>query len=201
MKTEEIVKLRIWFGFFIGCLLIGFLYLMFFDDAFMKELSEDFLASLVQFFHTNSSSRQIQTEYWFSFIRWLPQVAFCLFCSFMFASLFFCFHFTKEGFQCGFKFGTKLFCFPKHRVVAWCYEIIQVDGVIPFYSMQVIKNSPFKLQFLFCANFLNLIIFIDENVSCEKMDPDARENFRRLADKYRKLKKNHKILYWILNNV
>lgn len=35
----------------------------------------------------------------------------------------------------------------------------------------------------------------------EKMDPDARENFRRLADKYRKLKKNHKILYWILNNV
>ena len=35
----------------------------------------------------------------------------------------------------------------------------------------------------------------------EKTDPDARDNFRRLADKYRKLKKNHKILYWILNNV
>lgn len=177
METGEIVKLRIWFRFFIGSLLIGFLYLMFFDDAFMKELSEEF-----------------------SFLL-LPQVAFCLLCSFMFASLFFCFHFTKEGFQCGFKFGTKLFCFPKHRVVAWCYEIIQVDGVIPFYSMQVIKNSPYKLEFLFCANFLNLIIFIDENVSCEKMDPDERENFRRLADKYRKLKKDHKIIYWLLNNL
>lgn len=76
-----------------------------------------------------------------------------------------------------------------------------MDGVIPFYSMQVIKNSPFKLEFLFCANFLNLIIFIDENVSCEKMDPDARENFRRLANKFRKLKKDHKIIYWLLNNL
>ena len=201
METGEIVKLRIWFRLFVGSLWGVFLCLMIFDDAFTKELSEDFLASLVQFFHTNSSFRQIQTEYWFSFIRWLPQVAFCLLCSFMFASLFFCFHFTKEGFQCGFKFGTKLFCFPKHRVVAWCYEIIQVDGVIPFYSMQVIKNSPYKLEFLFCANFLNLIIFIDENVSCGKMDPDDRENFRRLADKFRKLKKDHKIIYWLLNNL
>lgn len=63
-----------------------------------------------------------------------------------------------------------------------------------------IKKS-FGTTIFVYANFLNLIIFIDENVSCDKMNPDARENFRRLADKYRKLKKNHKILYWILNNV
>ena len=30
---------------------------------------------------------------------------------------------------------------------------------------------------------------------------DHRPIVQQLADKYRKLKKNHKILYWILNNV
>lgn len=116
-------------------------------------------------------------------------------------SQFFCFFFTEEGFHRGLKFGHRIIYSQKHFFEPWCYEKIQINGILPFYRMYVYKKNPLGLPFFLYANFLNLIIFIDENVSCDKMNPDARENFRRLADKYRKLKKNHKILYWILNNV
>lgn len=175
MGTDVIVKIRTWFRLIIGSVFVGSLYLMFFDDVFMKEFSEEF-----------------------SFLL-LPQVVYCLVCCLIFVSLFFCFRFTKEGFQCGFKFGPKTFFIPKHRVVAW--EIIQVYGIFPFYTMDNIVRAHIRVHFLFHANFLDLIIFVDENVSCGKMDPDDRENFRRLADKFRKLKKDHKIIYWLLNNL
>lgn len=67
--------------------------------------------------------------------------------------------------------------------------------------MDNIVRAHIRVHFLFHTNFLDLIIFVDENVSCGKMDPDDRENFRRLANKFRKLKKDHKIIYWLLNNL
>ena len=95
----------------------------------------------------------------------------------------------------------------------WYHEILQVRGFFPFYYMFAFRNqdncelSPnylpfrFSIPFLFCRNFLDLIIFIDENIACEKMIPEYRERFRQLADKYRRMKTNHPVIYWILNNL
>ena len=58
-----------------------------------------------------------------------------------------------------------------------------------------------SIPFYFCRNFLDLIIFIDENIMCDKVSPKSRARFRELADKYRRLKNNHPAIYWILNNV
>lgn len=104
-------------------------------------------------------------------------------------------------------------CLPLGRkFTSWYYEILQVRGVFPFYYMFAFEYqdgfalSPnylpfrFSIPFFFCRNFLDLIIFIDENISCKKMNPEYRERFRQLADKYRRMKSNHPIIYWILNN-
>ena len=103
-------------------------------------------------------------------------------------------------------------CLPlRRKFTPWYYEILQVRGVFPFYYMFAFEyqNSrrlspgflPYResIPFFFCRNFLDLIIFIDENISFGEMDPEARERFRQLADKYRRMRMNHPIMYWILN--
>ena len=42
MGTDVIVKIRTWFRLIIGSVFVGSLYLMIFDDVFMKEFSEEF---------------------------------------------------------------------------------------------------------------------------------------------------------------
>ena len=103
---------------------------------------------------------------------------------------------------------------------SWNYEILQVRGVFPFYFMFAfaIQDNPFpyggdyelspnnipyrrSIAFFGCRNFLELIIFIDENIACGKMVPEYRERFRQLADKYRRMKTNYPVIYWILNNL
>ena len=95
----------------------------------------------------------------------------------------------------------------------WNYEILQVRGIFPLYYMFAFKYQdgfalssdylPYhgSIPFFFCRNFLDLIIFIDENISCEQMVPKYRERFRQLADKYRRMKTNHPVIYWVLNNL
>ena len=201
MDNSVVVRLRISWKFFFGLFGIMCIYEIFSKGGFSEKTQADFIVSLVQIFGYTGSFEQMQVESWFPYIDWLPNFAFYLLTFVLLISLFLCFVYTKDGFRWGLKFGHRIIYSQKHFFESWCYEKIQIDGVIPFYRMYVYKKNPLGLPFFLYANFLNLIIFIDENVSCDKMNPDARENFRRLADKYRKLKKNHKILYWILNNV
>jgi len=201
MKQNIILTIRLIWKIFFGTIALLSLYLIFFDEGFWEHIKNDFIISLLRDLGYKYSFEQMQAESWFSYISWYPYVAVIFILVLFFVFQFFCFSFTKKGFHRGLKFGHRIVCSQKHFFELWCYEKIQIDGVIPFYRMYVYKKNPLGLPFFVYANFLNLIIFIDENVSCDKMNPDARDNFRRLADKYRKLKKNHKILYWILNNV
>lgn len=104
-------------------------------------------------------------------------------------------------------------CLPLGRkFTPWNYEILQVRGVFPFYYMFAFEYqdgyaiSPNDLlfqasiAFFFCRNFLDLIIFIDENMPYGKMNVKSVARIRQLADKYRRMKKNHPVIYWILNN-
>ncbi|WP_173473259.1 hypothetical protein [Fibrobacter succinogenes] len=112
---------------------------------------------------------------------------------------------TKEGLQRGLTFGYMINFLPKKRIIPWeDYAYINVWFVFPFYEIDAFKGQPTYrnwCSFLFISNFLDLIIFINKEIPHNKMDPEYRERFRQLAKKYRKLKKKHRILYWILNNV
>lgn len=107
----------------------------------------------------------------------------------------------------------------RRKFTPWNYEILQVRGVFPFYYMFAFKrqedpfpyggdydlspdNIPYRrsIAFFFCRNFLDLIIFIDENMPYGKMNIKSVARIRQLADKYRRMKKNHPVIYWILNN-
>ena len=107
----------------------------------------------------------------------------------------------------------------RRKFTPWNYEILQVRGVFPFYYMFAFKrqedpfpyggdydlspdNIPYRrsIAFFFCRNFLDLIIFIDENMPYGKMNIKSIARIRQLADKYRRMKKNHPVIYWILNN-
>ena len=121
--------------------------------------------------------------------------------------IFACLYFivTKEGLQRGLTFGYVINFFPKQRFIPWKdYAYINIWFVFPFYEIDAFKGQPTYrnwCSFLFISNFLDLIIFINKEIPHNKMDPEYRERFRQLAKKYRKLKKKHRILYWILNNV
>ena len=127
---------------------------------------------------------------------------------------------TKDGIRWQLMFGPALSPSKRRKFTPWNYEILQVRGVFPFYYMFAFlrqdnpypyggdydlspDNIPYRrsIAFFFCRNFLDLIIFIDENIPYEKMKPEYRDRIWQLADKYRRLKKNHQIIYWILNNV
>ena len=122
--------------------------------------------------------------------------------------IFACLYFivTKEGLQRGLTLGYVINFFPKQRFIPWDdYKNIRVWFVFPFYEIDAFERfhtSKVNLfSFLLCTNILNFIIFINKEIPHNKMDPEYRERFRQLAKKYRKLKKKHRILYWILNNV
>ena len=120
---------------------------------------------------------------------------------------------TEEGVRRKLMFGPAISSSQSHKYTPWNYEILQVRGVFPFYYLYAFayqdifelspNNLPFRasILFFFCRNFLDLIIFIDENIMCDKVNPKSRARFRELADKYRRLKKNHQIIYWVLNNI
>lgn len=113
---------------------------------------------------------------------------------------------TKDGLQRGLTLGYVINFFPKQRFIPWDdYKNIRVWFVFPFYEIDAFERfhtSKVNLfSFLLCTNILNFIIFINKEIPHNKMDPEYRERFRQLAKKYRKLKKKHRILYWILNNV
>lgn len=112
---------------------------------------------------------------------------------------------TKDGLQRGLTLGYVINFFPKQRPIPWDnYEYIQVFFVIPFYDIHAFKEQPTYhnwCSFWFISNFLGLIIFINKEIPHNKMDPEYRDRFIQLAKKYRKLKKKHRILYWILNNI
>lgn len=201
MNNSIAIKLRIIWKIFFGCLGILCVHEIFSNGGLGEEVQTEFIVSLIHKLGYKGDFEQMQTEFWFPYINWLPNFAFYLLTFFSLCSQFICFSFTKEGVHRGLKFGHRIVCSQKHFFEPWRYEGIQVDGILPFYRIYVYPKNPSGIPFFAYANFLDLIIFIDENVSCEKMNSDARENFRRLADKYRKLKKNHKILYWILNNL
>lgn len=122
--------------------------------------------------------------------------------------IFACLYFivTKDGLQRGLTLGYVINFFPKQRFIPWDdYKNIRVWFVFPFYEIDAFERfhtSKVNLfSFLLCTNILNFIIFINKEIPHNKMDPEYRERFRQLAKKYRKLKKKHRILYWILNNV
>ena len=122
--------------------------------------------------------------------------------------IFACLYFivTKEGLQRGLTLGYVINFSPKQRFIPWKdYAYINIWFVFPFYEIDAFKGQRAAVHnwcsFLFISNFLDLIIFINKEIPHNKMDPEYRERFRQLAKKYRKLKKKHRILYWILNNV
>ena len=122
--------------------------------------------------------------------------------------IFACLYFivTKDGLQRGLTLGYVINFFPKQCFIPWDdYKNIRVWFVFPFYEIDAFERfhtSKVNLfSFLLCTNILNFIIFINKEIPHNKMDPEYRERFRQLAKKYRKLKKKHRILYWILNNV
>ena len=122
--------------------------------------------------------------------------------------IFACLYFvvSKEGLQRGLTFGYVINFFPKQRFIPWDdYKNIRVWFVFPFYEIDAFERfhtSKVNLfSFLLCTNILNFIIFINKEIPHNKMDPEYRDRFIQLAKKYRKLKKKHRILYWILNNI
>lgn len=122
--------------------------------------------------------------------------------------IFACLYFivTKDGLQRGLTLGYVINFFPKQRFIPWDdYKNIRVWFVFPFYEIDAFERfhtSKVNLfSFLLCTNILNFIIFINKEIPHNKMDPEYRDRFIQLAKKYRKLKKKHRILYWILNNV
>jgi len=122
--------------------------------------------------------------------------------------IFVCLYFivTKEGLQRGLTLGYVINFFPKQRFIPWKdYAYINIWFVFPFYEIDAFKGQRAAVHnwcsFLFISNFLDLIIFINKEIPHNKMDPEYRDRFIQLAKKYRKLKKKHRILYWILNNV
>lgn len=122
--------------------------------------------------------------------------------------IFVCLYFivTKEGLQRGLTFGYVINFFPKQRFIPWKdYAYINIWFVFPFYEIDAFKGQRAAVHnwcsFLFISNFLDLIIFINKEIPHNKMDPEVRDRFIQLAKKYRKLKKKHRILYWILNNI
>jgi hypothetical protein len=122
--------------------------------------------------------------------------------------IFACLYFivTKDGLQRGLTLGYVINFFPKQRFIPWDdYKNIRVWFVFPFYEIDAFERfhtSKVNLfSFLLCTNILNFIIFINKEIPHNKMDPEYRDRFIQLAKKYRKLKKKHRILYWILNNI
>ena len=113
---------------------------------------------------------------------------------------------TKEGVQRGLTFGYVINFFPKQRFIPWNdYVYINVWFIFPFFGIDAFKGQ-WAAHHNWCSywlvtNFLDLIIFINKEIPHNKMDSESRERFRQLAKKYRKLKKKHRILYWILNNI
>ena len=120
---------------------------------------------------------------------------------------------TEDGVRWQLMFGPALSPSKRRKFTPWNYEVLQVRGVFPFYYMFAFKSQDgfpisseclppvSSIPFFFCRNFLDLVIFIDENISYEKMKPEYRDRIWQLADKYRRLKCNHPIIYWILNSV
>gem|GEM_PF-6053196 len=74
-------------------------------------------------------------------------------------SQFFCFFFTEEGFHRGLKFGHRIIYSQKHFFEPWCYEKIQIDGVIPFYRMYVYKKILWDYHFCVCKLFKSYNIY------------------------------------------
>lgn len=91
--------------------------------------------------------------------------------------------FSKNGFRSGVKILNK--SFERQSLIPWRYNYLDVGGIWPFYSFSFITFIPWHWNFFF-TNFGRLIVFIDEEVSCELMDADSRCNFKKYADKYRK---------------
>ncbi len=152
--------------------------------------------------------------------HWFLPIAALACMSFFFFSACSIYVVTKDGIRWQLMFGPALSPSNKREFTPWNYEILQVRAIFPFYYMYAFlrqdnpypyggdidlspKNLPYgrSIPFYFCRNFLDLIIFIDENIMCDKVNPKSRARFRELADKYRRLKKNHAVIYWILNNV
>ena len=144
--------------------------------------------------------------------HWFLPIAALACMSFFFFSACSIYVVTEEGVRWQLMFGPALSPSKRRKFTPWSYEVLQVRGVFPFYYMFAFKNQddfpissecqPFagSILFVFCRNFLDLIIFIDENIPYEKMNPEYRDRIWHLADKYRRLKSNHPIIYWVLNN-
>lgn len=125
--------------------------------------------------------------------------------SFVFASFSFgvsccCIEISKDGALYCLKFGSRSF-FGGKKIAPWDYAMIDIGWIFPFYLMDGFERQYRSYPFFLFANFLDLIIFIQKEIPHDKMNPKSRERIRLLAKKYRKLKKKHRILYWILNNV
>ena len=121
--------------------------------------------------------------------------------------IFVCLYFivTKEGLQRGLTLGYVINFSPKQSLIPWTdYAYINIWFVFPFYEIMAFKEQSITRNwssYWFVTNFLDLIIFIQKEIPHNKMDPEVRERFRQLAKTYRRLKKKHRMLYWILNNI
>ncbi|MBO7413291.1 MAG: hypothetical protein J6U20_06470 [Fibrobacter sp.] len=186
MDKEVVLSLRLGLSLINEVLFLGILYMTLFSEKLnIKEMFE---------------------IHWFLPVAAIACMAFCLFSAFSIYVV------TEEGVKWMLSLGPLVSIPLRRKFTPWYYEILQVRGVFPFYYMFAFetqdtdKLSPDKLSyessiaFIFCRNFLDLIIFVDENIACDKMDPKARERIRQLADKYRRLRSNHQVIYWILNS-
>ena len=144
--------------------------------------------------------------------HWFLPIAALACMSFIFFSACSIYVVTEEGVRWQLMFGPALSPSKRRKFTPWSYEVLQVRGIFPFYYMFAFKNQddfPItsecqsfagSIPFIFCRNFLDLIIFIDENMPYGKMNIKSVARIRQLADKYRRMKKNHPVIYWILNN-
>lgn len=139
---------------------------------------------------------ELQSKHWiFPFVEILCSLGlFLLFsCSYIVV--------TKDGRRMGLTFGYVINIFPIGRINSWDYEFINVGGFFPFYYIDAFKNQYRSFWFPFFAHFMDLVIFIQKENLGQQSYLENKKKIRRLAKKFRRLKRKHRVLYWILDNI
>ena len=139
---------------------------------------------------------ELQSKHWiFPFVEIL--------CSLGIVLLFSCSYIvvTKDGRRMGLTFVSVINIFPIGRINSWDYKYIDVGGFFPFYYIDAFKNQYRSLWFPFIAHFMDLVIFIQKENLGKQSDVENKKKIRRLARKFRRLKRKHKVLYWVLDNI
>lgn len=113
MKQNMILTIRLIWKIFFGCLGILCIHEIFSNGGLGEEVQTEFIVSLIHKLGYKGDFEQMQTEFWFPYINWLPNFAFYLLTFFSLFSQFICFFFYERGRSQRFKVWTSNSLFSK----------------------------------------------------------------------------------------